>query len=350
MSIDGVLPADGCEAIEISDRDRLPAEPLVSVYMLAYRHERFIADAIEGVIAQRCEFPVELIIGEDCSPDRTRDIVADYQKRYPHLIRLLTSKRNVGPHANAARCLDAVRGKYVALCEGDDFWHHPEKLAMQVAAFEQDPDITLCHTDYDRRMRFGTRSSCHARSGSSRIASGLAYENLLHAWTVMTATAMYRTDTLKAFQHSPFRVLRWPFGDYNKALYAAATGRVAYLPISTATWRKVAGSMTNESVSAYLNMALAYEECRELFMLHHPVGDSVARSVRTESKQRILDRAFWAGRQDLFSESLAWLQANSPEQHVRLVGIRSMVLKRPWMIRLAQMLRENVRSLRLISR
>lgn len=338
------------ETIEISEDTRISLEPLISVYMLAYRHERFIAQAIEGVIAQRCQYPIELIIGEDCSPDGTRDIVLGYQKRHPELIRVLTARRNVGAHANAERCLRAVRGKYVALCEGDDFWHHPQKLAMQVEAFLKDPGVTLCHTEFDRRVRFGTKTRCHAAARSRHVADGMAYEALLHEWTVITATAMYRTDTLREFQSSPFRIKRWPFGDYNKALYAAATGRVAYIPVSTATWRKVVGSMTNESVEAYLNMAIAYEECRELFMEKFPVSDKVARSVRNASKQRIMDRAFWAGRKDLFEASLRWLNENSTGHRSSFVLLRQFILDRPALIRLAQSLRTRIRNLRLVNR
>src|SRR5690606_34799591 len=100
---------------EISDSDLLADNPLVSVCMLAYGHEDFIDGAIEGVAAQQCNFPIELIIGDDRSPDRTSEIVLDYQKRYPGLVRILTSDKNVGAYANARRCLLATRGKYIAL-------------------------------------------------------------------------------------------------------------------------------------------------------------------------------------------------------------------------------------------
>jgi glycosyltransferase involved in cell wall biosynthesis len=86
---------------EISDPAVLAAQPLVSVLMLAYRHEPFIAAAIQSVVDQRMNFPVELVIAEDCSPDGTLKIALEYQRRYPNLIRVLTDDRNVGMHANA---------------------------------------------------------------------------------------------------------------------------------------------------------------------------------------------------------------------------------------------------------
>jgi glycosyltransferase involved in cell wall biosynthesis len=266
--------ADAIETIEISDPSKLPVHPLVSVYTLAYRHEKFIAQTIEGVIAQKCDFPIELIIGEDCSPDRTREIVLDYQRRYSNLIRVLTSNVNVGGLANGARCRAACRGTFIAICEGDDFWHHPGKLQMQVDVMLSDPSITLCHTDYDRLIGRRRKRNCHSKVDQRYLADGPnAYANLLHHWSVMTATSMYRSDLLRRFERSPFNNAEWPFGDYNKALFAAANGRVVYLPVSTAVWRKVAGSATNDAPWKTLKIRLAALACREAFMAKYPVDD-----------------------------------------------------------------------------
>ena len=103
-------------------------DPLVSVHMVTYNHRPYIAQALEGALQQQTHFPFEVVIGEDCSTDGTRDIVFDYQKRYPELVRVITSDRNVGPNANGLRVSEACRGKYIAYCDGDDFWHHPRKL------------------------------------------------------------------------------------------------------------------------------------------------------------------------------------------------------------------------------
>src|SRR4051794_11173124 len=88
--------ADNPTTIEVSDQTLLCAAPLVSVLMITYNHEDYIAEAIEGVLAQKTDFPIELLIGEDCSTDGTPDIVEDYRRRHPHLIRVITSKYNVG--------------------------------------------------------------------------------------------------------------------------------------------------------------------------------------------------------------------------------------------------------------
>lgn len=142
---------------EISDQKVLTKEPLVSVVMTTYNHEPYIARAIEGVLMQKTCFPIELIIGEDCSTDRTREIVIDYQKNNPDIIRVITAEENVGLFENERRMHRFLRGKYVAFCEGDDYWTHPKKLQMQVDIMESNPEIGLVHSGYDRLIAYKNR-------------------------------------------------------------------------------------------------------------------------------------------------------------------------------------------------
>lgn len=125
------------------------SEPLVSVKMITYNHAPYIAKAIECVINQKVEFPFELVIGEDCSTDGTREIVIDYQKKYPDIIRVITSDENVGAKKNGYRTTMACRGKYIAFCEGDDFWHCDEKMTIQTSYLEQTPECGLVFSNYD---------------------------------------------------------------------------------------------------------------------------------------------------------------------------------------------------------
>lgn len=99
--------------------------------MTTYNHAPYIARAIESVLAQRTSFAVKLLLGEDCSSDSTPDICRSYAARYPDRIRLVTSEHNVGMRANYRRTIEACRGRYVAICDGDDWWCDPEKLERQ---------------------------------------------------------------------------------------------------------------------------------------------------------------------------------------------------------------------------
>ncbi len=123
-------------------------KPLVSVYVATYQHRDYITDCLEGVLMQKTTFPFELIIGEDFSTDGTRDVVMEYAKKHPELIRVITADRNVGQKANRIRCLMACRAKYVAICDGDDYWTDPLKLQKQVDFLETNPGYSLCFHAY----------------------------------------------------------------------------------------------------------------------------------------------------------------------------------------------------------
>lgn len=123
--------------------------PLVSVCMITYNHEPYIAQAIESVLMQQTDFPVELVIGEDCSTDNTRAIVCDYRERYPRRIHLLLPEYNLGMFPNFVATLQACDGRYIALLEGDDYWTDPFKLQKQVDFLEVHPEYGLVHTDCD---------------------------------------------------------------------------------------------------------------------------------------------------------------------------------------------------------
>lgn len=130
-------------------------QPLVSVCIITYQHSRFIAQAIDGALMQTCNFPFEILIGEDDSTDGTREICLDYARRDPDRIRVsLRSRRDVvhidglprGSH-NFRMTLREARGEFIALCEGDDFWTDPSKLQRQVDFLRANPDCVGCFHD-----------------------------------------------------------------------------------------------------------------------------------------------------------------------------------------------------------
>ena len=115
----------------------------VSVVLLTYNHERFIAQAIEGVLAQE-DVAFELVVTEDCSTDRTREIVREYAARFPGRVRALLAPRNGGMNLTLARGIEAARGRYVALLDGDDYWTSPQKLRRQVDFLDAHPECAIC--------------------------------------------------------------------------------------------------------------------------------------------------------------------------------------------------------------
>lgn len=131
---------------------KLESEVMISVCCVTYNHEKYIAQAIEGFLMQETSFKYEVIIGEDCSTDGTRKIVNDYALQYPDKIKLITSEYNVGAHKNAVRIIKEVKGKYIAMCDGDDYWTDPLKLQKQVDFLEKNQDYIMC-CHYSKRIR-----------------------------------------------------------------------------------------------------------------------------------------------------------------------------------------------------
>ena len=107
-------------------------ENLISVVVCTYNQEDTIARTLDSILMQQCHVPYEIIIGEDCSTDHTRDICKSYAEKHPNVIRLIANKQNKGVLDNYFDCLLAAQGKYIADCAGDDFWTDPLKLEKEV--------------------------------------------------------------------------------------------------------------------------------------------------------------------------------------------------------------------------
>ena len=133
--------------VEVSDTERLCKNPLVSIICLTYNHAKYIDNAFRGFEEQVTTFPFEVIVGEDCSTDDTAERCKVFQKQHPDKVRLLTWTSNVGATANLLRCLAQCRGKYIAFCEGDDFWCCSSKLQEQADYLESHPECGLVHAN-----------------------------------------------------------------------------------------------------------------------------------------------------------------------------------------------------------
>ncbi len=117
---------------------------MVSICCITYNHEKYIVQAVESFLMQRCNFKLEIIIGEDHSTDNTGHILDYYQKRYPELLRVVRAKSNVGSKKNQLLTMKEAKGKYIAMCDGDDFWTDPMKLQRQVDFLESHPEYVIC--------------------------------------------------------------------------------------------------------------------------------------------------------------------------------------------------------------
>jgi glycosyltransferase involved in cell wall biosynthesis len=219
----------------------------VSVAMITYNHERFIAQAIEGVLMQQTDFQVELIIGEDCSSDGTREIVRRYGERYPEQIRPLLPERNIGAYANAMAVLEACLGEYIATCEGDDYWTDPTKLQKQVELLDAKPDCTMCFHNADNLLPDGSREDYIRRFGVE-VRPYYTLSDIVAVNFIPTCSVVFRKEALPSFH---------PMGDKMTNVLLAQRGKLAFIDEVWGVRRVHSGgiiSMKSDIEKAWMNI------------------------------------------------------------------------------------------------
>jgi glycosyltransferase involved in cell wall biosynthesis len=175
---------DGKEVLVLDETSE--ALPRVSVTMITYNHENFIKQAIEGVLLQQTNFKFVLIIGEDFSTDGTRNIVLDYQRRYKDKIILKLPQKNLGINVNSISNNLFCSGKYIAICEGDDYWTDPLKLQKQVDFLENNVEYIITYT---RALAFDESGFVDKKFGAER---DLSSEELIKCNGINTLTTCFR--------------------------------------------------------------------------------------------------------------------------------------------------------------
>lgn len=202
-------------------------EPLLSVVTITYNHEPFIRKCIEGVLMQKVNFPMEFIIADDCSTDGTRAICEEYAVQYPELIRFVNSENNVGAVENENRALLAARGKYIATCEGDDYWTDPLKLQKQVDFLEAHLDYSVCFHRFKKIHLFDGREE---RDGCDNLFVGghvegidISMHQFMHQWCTQYLTMVFRKDC-------------YDFEAYRRYKYFRDTHQVYHLMLHGKCW------------------------------------------------------------------------------------------------------------------
>jgi glycosyltransferase involved in cell wall biosynthesis len=216
-------------------RDTLNCMKL-SVVMITYNHERFIAQALKSVLAQRVSFEYEIVIGEDCSTDRTRSIIMDFHRRYPGRIVLLMRDQNVGGARNIEWTLAACRGQYLAMLEGDDYWTQEDKLQRQVEFLDAHPDYAIC---CHRVQIFDEIGPIRTRIFPLHAAGPYTLNDLLKGNFIMTCTTVFRRESMGALSPplQKFAPLDWA-----RFAIIAKHGKIALMDEVMAAYRVHTGS------------------------------------------------------------------------------------------------------------
>lgn len=225
--------------MNIFDEASSSGSPLVSVVVPTYQHVRFIEQCIESILQQRTTFPFEILIGEDESRDGTREICQRVASEYPDRIRLFLRSRadvmmimgQATGRANVLQLYRESRGKYIAICEGDDRWIDPEKLQRQVDALEADPSAAGCFTDaFNERdgIREPFMNGVYASLPRARLVD---QKDIVRGQGIPTCTFVFRKELVEDIGKV---IRRSPVGDTILYVHLSGKGHFIFQPERTA--------------------------------------------------------------------------------------------------------------------
>lgn len=214
------------------------AEPLVSVIVLTYNQADTVGRTLDSILAQRCQFGIEIVIGDDASSDSTRAVCLDYARRYPEVVRLMPEAPNKGVVRNYFDCLAACRGRYIADCSGDDRWCDDCRLQRQADVLEADPSVSAVSGDWT------VGGVLHPASDSPTALDFLCASGEL---PMQLSASLYRADVVRRELQRPGQtVCRPDFGceDLPVSLALLRGGRIRRLPGATLVYTVAEGSVS----------------------------------------------------------------------------------------------------------
>lgn len=212
----------------------------VSVCVITYNHEKYIQQCLERILAQKCDFEYEIVIGEDCSTDTTLEIINSYRQKYPEVIRIISSAQNVGMVKNWERTLFACRGEYIAVIEGDDYWIWEEKLQKQVELLDNHKEFSLSF--HDVGVIYGSDVPhidylTHITEGEKFTIDDL----ILKKWFIPTSSMLLRRDKLMPF---PKWTKNLKAIDMVVQLMFAMQGDMGYIAVKAGVYRIHGGGIS----------------------------------------------------------------------------------------------------------
>lgn len=208
-------------------------EIIVSIRCIAYNQEPYIRQCLDGFVMQKTNFCFEAIVHDDASTDGTAAIIKEYAEKYPGIIKpIIETENQFSKHDGSLREImnNACRGKYVAMCEGDDYWIDPYKLQKQVDFMEQHPDHVACF--HNARVQYKDHVSLF--NGLEEKHNTSTIDIIKRPWFVATPTLLYRNISLEMPEWSKEVVN----GDYLIELLLAKEGKFYYMDDVMAVYRQ----------------------------------------------------------------------------------------------------------------
>ena len=218
-------------------------KPLVSVVSITYNHEPYIRDCLEGFLMQKTNFPIEIIIHDDASTDHTADILREYYEKRPDLFHIIIEQKNINSQGRSSllETMQRAKGKYIAICEGDDYWTDPLKLQKQFEFLEVNYKYSLCFHKVEEKMEIYTKNHLRQKSGTVRD------KDIYPVWTIPTCSVLIRKEVTKEYESIRKKYQGLYCGDIVLFLLAAKIGLLYGLPQKMGVYRRNSGGLTQTS-------------------------------------------------------------------------------------------------------
>lgn len=231
------LKLPGYESVEAPE---ITKSPRLSVLITAYNHESYLRQAVESAVTQKTNFEFEIVIGEDCSKDETRALSIELQKKYPLRVRLLLMKINTGGHGNFISTFNELRGEFVAILDGDDFWTDEYKLQKQVDFLDAHLDYSGCFHDVSRVDLSG--NLLESATIPAHVPEDVSFEQIFSENAIPHVSVVYRKSLLKSFPD--WYPTLW-LGDWSCYVLLTHEGPLRYLRENMAAYRWGSGAWSS---------------------------------------------------------------------------------------------------------
>ena len=265
--------------------------PLVSILCTAFNQEKYIRDALDGFLMQKTNFPFEVLINDDASTDKTPVIIKEYQAKYPDIIKPLfqkTNQYNRGISIAREILIPRVKGKYIAICEGDDYWTDENKLQKQVDFMEKHPDYSVCfhpvRVTYENEQHNDEIFPNDIYGSSSKTWT---LDNLLSFNFIQTNSVIYRS----CGDYSDIAKTKVIPGDWFFHIYHARHGKIGFINDTMAVYRRHDGGIWSTASKDFdkfwheqaVNHMNFFNTVSELF-----AGDKKRQAIIKDSAARVL--------------------------------------------------------------
>lgn len=238
-------------------------KPLVSVCMVSYNQEAYVREALDSVLMQKTDFPFEVIISDDCSKDSTPAILKEYENKYLGKVRIILGQTNLKYPNNQRRSLEAASGKYIALCDADDYWTDPYKLQKQIDYMETHLDCVICFHNV-MHIYEGTTAG-RSLLNPLDFPTELTVEDVIsRKWFLATNSEVFRREFLM-FPDWYDTVLHI---DYVINAIVAQNGKLHYMPDVMSVYRHTPQSVSVEHSEGKWGYMLFHSKTMRTILLH----------------------------------------------------------------------------------